>query len=329
MRRREVILLLGGVAVAWPLAARAQGERMRHIGVLLGLAEDDPDAKARLVPFQQGLERLGWSAGSNVRIDYRFAPAGAQAPMRAKELIAMQPDVILAQTTPIVVALQRETRTIPIVFVGVADPVGSGLINSLARPDDNITGFMLFEPSITGKWLALLKDIEPRLVRAALVINPKTAPYFEIYLRAAQTAASSLSIETVFVPIQNAANDVERAIEVFARTPNSGLVLPPDSFTVLHRDLIIALAARHKLPAVYPDRLFVAAGGLMCYSTNRADQFRQAASYIDRILRGAKPAELPVQVPTKYQTIINLKTAKSLGLTVPSGLLVAADEVIE
>jgi ABC-type uncharacterized transport system substrate-binding protein len=329
MRRREFITLLGGVAVAWPLAARAQDERMRHIGVLLGLAEDDPDAKARLVPFQQGLERLGWSTGSNVRIDYRFAPAGAQAPMRAKELIAMQPDVILAQTTPIVVALQRETRTIPIVFVGVADPVGSGLINSLARPDDNITGFMLFEPSITGKWLALLKDIEPRLVRAALVINPKTAPYFEIYLRAAQTAASSLSIETVFVPIQNAANDVERAIEVFARTPNSGLVLPPDSFTVVHRDLIIALAARHKLPAVYPDRLFVAAGGLMCYSTNRADQFRQAASYIDRILRGTKPAELPVQVPTKYQTIINLKTAKSLGLTVPSGLLVAADEVIE
>jgi putative ABC transport system substrate-binding protein len=203
------------------------------------------------------------------------------------------------------------------------------LVSSLARPDDNITGFMLFEPSITGKWLAMLKEIEPRLLRAALLINPKTAPYYEIYLRAAQTAASSLAIEVVFTPIESAAADIERAIEVFAQTPNGGLVLPPDSFTVLHRNLIIALAARHKLPAVYPDRLFVVGGGLMCYSTNRADQFRQAASYIDRILRGAKPADLPVQVPTKYETVLNLKTARSLGLEVPSSLLVRADEVIE
>jgi ABC-type uncharacterized transport system substrate-binding protein len=329
VKRREFTVLLGGAA-AWPLAARAQQrERMRRIGVLMGLAKDDPDTKARLAAFRQGLDRLGWSEGSNIRFDYRFAPAGAQAEVLAKELVALQPDVILAQTTPIVVALQRETRTIPIVFVGVSDPVGSGFVNSLARPDNNTTGFMLFEAGITGKWLSMLKEIAPRLVRAALVINPKTAAYYEIFLRVGQAAAPSLAIELVFSPIENADADIERAIDVFARTPNGGLLLPPDSSTIVHRDLIIALAARHKLPAVYSDRLFVAAGGLMCYSTNRADQFRQSASYIDRILRGAKPAELPVQVPAKYETVINLKTAKALGFTVPPGLLVAADEVIE
>ena len=329
MRRRDFITLIGGAA-AWPRAVSAQrSDRVRRIGVLIGLAADDPDAKARLSAFRQGLDRLGWSEGGNVRLDYRYAPAGAQAQLLAKELVALQPDVILAQTTPVVLALQRQTRTIPIVFVSFADAVGSGLVTSLARPDGNATGFMLFEASITGKWLAMLKEIAPRLERAALVINPKTAAYYEFYLRAAQAAAPSLAIEIVFVPIGNAAIDIERAIEVFARTPNGGLVLPPDSFTVVHRDLIIALAARYKLPAVYPDRLFVAAGGLMCYSTNRADQFGQAASYIDRILRGAKPAELPVQVPTKYETVINLKAAQVLGFTIPPGLLVAADQVIE
>jgi len=326
--RREVIAGLGAAA-AWPLAARAQGERMRRIGVLIGLAVDDPDAEARLSAFRQGLGRLGWSEGGNVRLDYRFAPAGAQAQVLAKELVALQPDVILAQTTPVVAALQRETRTIPIVFVGVADALGSGLVTSFARPDGNTTGFMLFETGITGKWLGMLKEIAPNLERAALVINPKTAAYYEFYLRAGQAAASSLAVELVFVPIESAAADIERAIALFARTPNGGLLLPPDSSTVVYRDLIIALAVRHRLPAIYPDRLFVAAGGLMCYSTNRADQFRQAASYIDRLLRGAKPAELPVQVPTKYETVINAKTAKTLGLTVPPGLLVAADEVIE
>jgi putative tryptophan/tyrosine transport system substrate-binding protein len=334
MKRREFIRLIGGAvaipSLLWPLAAWAQQtDRVRRIGVLMGLAEDDPDTKARLAAFRQGLDRLGWSEGGNVRLDYRFAPASAQAQVLAKELVTLQPDVILAQTTPVVAAVQRETRTIPIVFVGIADAVGSGFVNNLARPEGNTTGFMLFEAGITGKWLAMLKEIAPRLVRAVLVINPKTAPYYEVYLHAAQAAASSLAIELVFGPIENAAADIERAIVAFAQTPNSGLVLPPDSFTVVHRGLIIALAARHKLPAVYPDRLFVAAGGLMCYSTNRADQFRQAASYIDRILRGAKPAELPVQVPTRYDTVINLKTARALGFTVPPGLLVAADEVIE
>jgi putative ABC transport system substrate-binding protein len=215
------------------------------------------------------------------------------------------------------------------VFVGVADPIGSGFVSSLARPGGNITGFLLFEASITGKWLAMLREIAPGLTRAALVINPKTAIYYEFYLRAAQAAASSLGIELVLGPVENAPAGIERAFDEFARTPNGGLILPPDTNTTIHRDLLVALAARHHLPAVYSDRLFVMAGGLICYSTDRVDQYRLAASYVDRILRGAKPVDLPVQVPTKYETVINLKTAKALGLTVPPGLLVAADEVIE
>jgi putative ABC transport system substrate-binding protein len=330
VRRREFITFLGGAAAGWPLAARAQQpDRMRRIGVLMGLSEDDPDTKARLAKFRQGLATLGWSEGRNVRIDYRFAPAGAQAQVLAKELVTLEPDVILSNTTPSTTALQRETRTIPIVFLGVSDPIGSGFIASLARPGANITGLLLFEASITGKWLAMLKEVAPALSSAALVINPKTAVYYEFYLREAQAAASSLAIELVLVPIESAAADIEHSIEAFARAPNSGLVLPPDTNTIVHRDLIIALAARHRLPAVYSDRLFVAAGGLMGYSTNRADQFRVAASYVDRILRGAQPTDLPVQAPTKYETVVNLRTARALGLTVPPGLLVAADEVIE
>jgi putative tryptophan/tyrosine transport system substrate-binding protein len=237
--------------------------------------------------------------------------------------------LILCQASPPTRALQQETQTIPIVFVGVADPIGSGFVASLARPGANITGFLLFEASITGKWLAMLRDIAPSVARVALVINPKTAVYYEYYLRAARTAASSLGIELVLVSIENAPANIERAFEAFARTPNGGLILPPDTNTDVHRDLIIRLAARHRLPAVYSGRLFVTTGGLMCYGTDRVDQFRTAAVYIDRILRGAKPADLPVQVPTKYETVINLKTAKALGLTVPPALIVAADEVIE
>jgi len=292
----------------------------------MGQSEDDPDTKARLSGLRRGLENLGWSEGRNVRIDYRFAPAGAQAQMLAKELVALQPDVIVSQATPPTSALQRETHTIPVVFATVADPVGAGFVDSLARPGRNLTGVLLFEASITGKWLAMLKEIAPSLARAALVLNPKTAVYYQFYLRAAETAASPLAIELVFGPIESTAADIERTIEAFARTPNGGLLLPPDTNTNVHRDRIIALAARHRLPAVYSDRLFVVAGGLMCYSTDRADQFRIAASYVDRILRGA---DLPVQVPTKYETVVNLKTAKTLGLTVPPALLVAADEVIE
>jgi len=329
VRRRAFIAGLGGAA-AWPVVARGQQlERMRRIGVLMGLAEDDPDTKVRLSGFRLEMERLGWSEGRNVNIDYRFAPAGARVQEMARELVALQPDVMVSVASPATAALQQGTRTIPIVFVGVADPIGSGFVSSLAQPGGNITGFLLFEASITGKWLAMLKEIAPHIGRAAIVINPRTAPYYEYYLREAQHAATALAIDIVFSPVGNAAADIERVIETFASVPNRGLVLPPDTNTNLHRDLIITLAARHRLPAVYSDRLFVAAGGLICYSTDRADQFRLAGSYVDRILHGAKPADLPVHVPTKYQTTLNLRTAKALGLAVPPGVLVAADEVIE
>jgi ABC-type uncharacterized transport system substrate-binding protein len=329
MKRREFITLLGGGAVAWPLAARAQQpEGMRRIGVLVGLAEDDPEIKARLAAFRQGLEKRGWSEGRNVRIDTRVAPAGAQAQVLAKELVALQPDVILTHTTPITAALQRESRTIPIVFAVVADPIGSGFVTSLPRPGSNITGVMQYEASVTGKWLAMLKEIAPSLVRAAFVANPKTAPYYNYYLQAAEAAAPSLGIGLVPTLVENV-TDIERAIESFGSAPNGGLVLIPDVTITTHRDLIIALAARHRTPAVYYSRAFVAAGGLMSYGNDFYDSFRQAASYVDRILRGDKPADLPVQAATKFETVVNLKTAKALGLTVPPGLLVAADEVIE
>jgi ABC-type uncharacterized transport system substrate-binding protein len=328
MKRREFISLLGGAA-AWPLAASAQqSDQVRRIGMLLALAEDDPETKARLAAFRQGLEKRGWSEGRNVRIDYRFAPDSAQVQVLAKELVVLQPEVILAQSTAITAAFQRESRTIPIVFAIVADPIGSGFVASLPRPGGNITGVMLYEASVTGKWLAMLKEIAPTLVRAALVANPKTATFYDSYVQAAEAAAPSLGIEPVPALVENA-TDIERAVASFASAPNGGLVLIPDVTATIHRDLIIALAARHRVPAVYFSRIFVASGGLMSYGNDLADMFRQAASYVDRILRGDKPADLPVQAATKFETIINLKTAKALGLTVPPGLLVAADEVIE
>ncbi len=328
LRRREFITLLGGAAVAWPLAARAQqSERMRHIGVLMGLAEDDPETKARAAKLRQELGRLGWSEGHNVRIDTRFAPAGAQAEVLAKELVALRPDVILAHSAQVAATLQREAGVIPIVFVNVSDPIGAGFIESLARPGGNLTGLLHYEAGIFGKWLALLKEIAPRLARTALVASPKN-PVYDYFLRSANAAAPSLAIELVPGPVENAA-DIERFFDTFARVPDSGMLVPPDITTMTHRDLIVAFAARHRLPAVYSFRLFVAAGGLMSYGTDQIDMFGQTASYIDRILRGAKPADLPVQAPTKYETVLNLKTATALGLTVPPGLLVAADEVIE
>ena len=331
MGRREFITLLGGAGAAWPLAARAQqADRIRRIAVLSPLAEDDPEMTARLAAFRQGLEKRGWSEGRNVRMDTRFAPDSSadQAQVQAKELIALQPDVILAQGTPLVAALQRESRLIPIVSASLADPIGSGFVASLPRPGGNITGLMLFEASVCGKWLAMLKEIAPRLERAAFVVNPKTAPFYNYYLRAAESLSPSLGIKVVPSLVENAA-DIERTIGAFARTPNGGLLLAPDVSTQVHRDLIIALAARYSLPAVYWERLFVAAGGLMSYGADYVDMYRQAASYVDRILRGDKPADLPVQAATKFETTVNLKTAKALGLTVPPGLLVAADEVIE
>jgi putative ABC transport system substrate-binding protein len=331
MQRREFITLLGGATVGWPLAARAQqGERLRRIGVLMGFAEDDPETIVRVAKFRQELERLGWSEGRNVRIDYRFTAARAdQFQVLAKELVALQPDVILAHATGIAAALQRETRAIPIVFVNVSDPIGAGFIASLARPGGNLTGVLHYEASITGKWLAMLKEIAPRLARAALVGNPTvTVTGYDYFLRAAEAIAPSLAIELVPSRVENAA-DIERAIESFARVPNGGLVLPPDATTNVHRDLVITLAARHRLPAIYTARLFVTAGGLMSYGTDQVEMFGQTASYVDRILRGAKPADIPVQAPTKYETVLNLKTAKTLGLDVPPSLLVRADEVIE
>jgi putative ABC transport system substrate-binding protein len=330
VRRRQFITLLGGAAAAWPLAARAQqSDQRRRIGVLTALAEGDPENQARLAGFRYGLERRGWSEGRNLRIDYRFAPAASpdQAQPFAKELVALRPDVIFTHTTPVVTALQRETRTIPIVFAALADPIGSGFIASLPHPGGNITGVMLYEPSVTGKWLSMLKEIAPQLVRAAFMVNPTTAVY-NYYLRAAEPLSRSLGIDLVLTRVANA-DEIERAIGVFASVPNGGLVLPPDVTTTAHRDLIVALAARHHLPAVYAFRPFVTAGGLMSYGVDFTDMFRQAASYVDRILRGDNPADLPVQAATKFETIVNLKTAKALGLTVPPGLLVAADEVIE
>jgi putative ABC transport system substrate-binding protein len=328
MRRREFIGLVGGM-MTWPLAARAQQpERVRRIGMLGSLTEDDPEMQPRLAAFRQELEKLGWSEGRNVSIDYRVAPGGAgQEQARAKELVALQPDVIVTNNTPGTAALQRESREIPIVFVNVSDPIGSGFAASLARPGGNLTGWMLFEASVTGKWLAMLKEIAPNLARAAFLANPKTTPY-DYFLRAASTVAPSLAITVVPVTVETAV-DIKRSIESFARVPDSGLVVLPDTTTLLHRDLVVALAAQHRLPAVYAFRSIVAAGGLMSYSVDFVDLLRKAASYVDRVLRGTKPSDLPVQAPTKYETIVNLKTAKALGLAVPPSLLVRADEVIE
>ena len=328
MRRRDFIALLGGTVAALPIAARAQGERMRHIGVLMGLTENDPQTKERLAGFREGLERRGWTEGHDLRIDYRFAGDGPDRYQSlAKELVALQPDVILAHSTPIAIALQRESREIPIVFVAVSDPIGSGLVANLARPGGNLTGALYYEESITGKWLAMLKEIEPKLSRAALIASPKGTAY-DYFVRLAKAIAPSLAIELVPSPVETVA-DIERTIAAFSHLPDGGLVLPPDITTSIHRDLIISLAARHRLPAVYSASFFVEAGGLMSYGTNQVDMFRLGGAYVDRILRGDKPANLPVQAPTKYETAVNLKTAKTLGLSVPPGLLVAADRVIE
>ena len=328
MKRRELITLLGGAA-AWPTVVLAQqSERVRRIGVLISGAENDPEMQVGLAAFRQGLEKLGWLEGRNIRLDVRFGGARPDQYQRlAKELIALQPEAIFAQTTTMIETLLRETQAIPIVFVNVSDPVGSHLVTSLARPGGNVTGLMLYEEGITGKWLAMLKEIAPNVTRVALMANPKTTP-FDYFVRSAQAVMTSLSIELVLAPIENAA-DIERAIKSLVQLPNGGLVVLPSGTSILHRDLLIALTAQHRLPAVYPFRFFVTAGGLMSYGTSIADQDRQAASYVDRILRGANPADLPVQAPTKYETTVNRKIAKAIGLEVPSSLLVRADEVIE
>jgi putative ABC transport system substrate-binding protein len=305
-----------------------QSATPRRIGVLMSLAADDPRWKALLAGLRDGLARLGWIEGRTIHIDYRFAGGNPdQFSVLAKELIALHPEVIFAQSTPVTAALQRETRAIAIVFVEVSDPIGSGFIASLAHPGGNLTGIIQYEPGIAGKWLAMLKEIAPNLARVALLANPKGTAY-EYFLRNATAAASSLGIEIISSSVDNVA-DIEQSISSLARQDNGGLLCPPETFITAHRDLVIALAAKHRLPAVYAWRYFVTDGGLMSYGIDLVDVYQQSASYIDRILRGANPADLPVQTPTKYETALNLKTAKALGLSVPASLLVRADEVIE
>ena len=329
MRRRAFITLLGGAA-AWPLAARAQqGERTRRIGVLVSSVETDPAVHGWIAAFRQSLEQLGWLEGRNVQIELRFTGDNYERlPQLVQEMVAFNPDVIFASATPAVRALQAKTPTIPIVFVYVSDPVGAGVVASLARPGGNTTGLLLYEESIAGKWLRMLKEISPPLTRAALVGNPKGFTY-DYFVRSSKTIAPALGIEVAPTPIENDAAAIEQPIAALARTPNCGLFLPPDITTDHYRDLIIALAARYRLPAVYAFRHFVTAGGLMSYGVDMVEQHRQAASYVDRILRGANPADLPVQAPTKYETVLNLKTARALAFDVPPTLLVRADEVIE
>jgi putative tryptophan/tyrosine transport system substrate-binding protein len=327
VRRREFIKFLGGTAAAWPLAARAQQpERMRRIGVLMNLAVGDPEGEARSAAFLQALQQLGWSDGRNVRIDYRWAAGDTGRFHRyAEELLALVPDVILASATPSVQALQQATRTVPIVFAIVADPVGAGFVDSLARPGGHVTGFTPFEYGISGKWLELLKEIAPRVTRVA-VLRDLTIGLGQ--LGAIQSVAPSLGVELTPIGVGDA-GQIERTVAAFARSSNGGLIVTASTSAIIHRELITTLAARNKLPAVYYERYWVAGGGLISYGPDFLDQFRRAAGYVDRILKGEKPADLPVQAPTKYELVINLKTAKALGLEIPPMLLARADEVIE
>jgi len=327
MKRREFIAGLGGTA-AWPLAARAQqGERVRRIGVLVAGDENDPVWKTFVSALTQALADLGWADDRNVRMDFRWAGGDINRTRAlAQELVALQPDVIFADTTPATAAVQRETRTIPIVFV-TSDPVASGLVARLDRPGGNITGCALFEPSLGGKWLDLLLEIAPGLKRAAIMFNPETTPA-STFVPSFQTAARSLKVVPIMAPVHDDA-EIERAITALGRESGGGLVVMPDLFTLLHRASIISAAVRNKVPAVYTLPTFVKDGGLLSYGVDQVDTFRRAATYVDRILRGEKPGDLPVQFPTKFEMAVNLKTAKALGLTIPQNLLARADEVIE
>ena len=330
MRRREFISLIGGAA-AWPLAARAQQpDRMRLIGVLMGYPESDQAAQSWLAAFRAALPKLGWTEGSNLRIELRWS-ANDPARMRtlAKELVDLRPNAILGATTPVVAALARETKTISIVFVGVSDPIGGGFAANLAHPGGNITGFQANgDPALGGKWMELLKEIAPRTVRIELLFNPATAVPLQYSLPSIQAAAFSLAVQVNAAPV-HAKDEIEGVIAALTRDPGGGLVVMPDVSNDVNRELIIALAARYRVPAIYYNRFFSELGGLISYGDVRGEQFRLAAGYIDRILKGEKPADLPVQVPTKFELIINLKTAKALGLTVSRDFLLIADEVIE
>ena len=330
IRRRELIAALGGAAVAWPLAARAQQpDRVRRIAVLLRVAQDDPDAQRDLQNFRKGLWQLGWTAGNNILIEYRYASADpAQMQTHAAELVGLPAEAVLAGGSLAVAALRRETRTTPIVFVRVADPVSQGFVASLAHPGANVTGFSTLEYELSGKWLELLKGIAPHLVRVSLMFNPPTAPYGPGFLRSFETAAQSFAVKPIGALIHDPA-EIEGTMSVLGSGADGGLIVLPDAFTDVHREQIIALAARHRVPTIYGYRYFTAAGGLISYGPNSADMYRRAAAYVDRILKGEKPANLPVQQPTASELAINLKTAKALGLNVPANLLALVDEVIE
>jgi ABC-type uncharacterized transport system substrate-binding protein len=329
MRRRAFILALGGAA-AWPLAARAQqGDGMRRIGVLMAFAAGAPEAEAWVLGFREGLQKLGWADGRNIRIDTRWAALDAEAIQRfAKELVGLQPDLVLSSNTRTTAALLQQTRTVPIIFVNHTDPIGSGFVASFSRPGGNVTGFINLEPTVAGKWLELLKEIAPSVNRIAFLFNPATATYFEYFLNPFKAAAPSFGVEAIAAPVDDM-SELESVIAAQAREPNAGLVIMPDPFMVAHRAEVTSLAARYRLPAVSPFRFYTELGGLLSYGYDPLDNFRRAATYADRILKGAKPSELPVQAPVKFELVINLKTAKALGLDVPQTLLARADEVIE
>jgi ABC-type uncharacterized transport system substrate-binding protein len=329
IRRREFVILLGGVAAAArPLAARAQqSNRLRVVGVLLAMAPDDPEAQLRIKAFEAGLRELGWTE-RNLRLEYRWAVGDAVLLRKqATELVGLAPDLILATSTPVLAALRQE-KTLPLVFVQVTDPIGGGFVPNLARPGGSLTGFTSFEFTIGSKWLEALKHVAPAVTRVALIFNPDTAPFANLFWQPVEAAAPSFDVEPIQAPVRDV-GEIERTIAAFARNANGGLMILPDVSTANHRDLIIALAARHRLPAVYPYRYFATSGGLMSYGSDLADIYRRAASYVDRILKGAVPGDLPVQAPTKFEFVINLKTANALGLTVPPRWLGRADEVIE
>ena len=328
MKRRNFIALLGG-AVTWPAAARAQqSTRMRHVGVLMPFAANDPQAQERNAAFLQGLQQLGWTVGQNIQIDYRWSGGTEDATQKyAAELVSLAPDVIFASGSAAAGRLRRATHTVPVVFANVPDPVGAGFVESLARPGGNITGFTPYEYSIGGKWLELLKEIAPNVTRAAVLRDPTISTGLGLWA-AIQSVSRTVAIEVSPVNMGDA-GEIERSLAAFARSPNGGLIMTGSGLALVHRDLTIALAARHRLPAVYYDRYFAVAGGLISYGPNIVNEFRRAAGYVDRILRGERPADLPVQVATKHDLVINLKTAKALGISVPPTLLARADEVIE
>jgi putative tryptophan/tyrosine transport system substrate-binding protein len=328
MTRRAFFTLLGGAA-AWPLGARAQqAERVRRIGLLMGVA-DDREGQARVTALKQGLQELGWTDGRNIQIETRFAGADAgRIRTHVAELVALAPDVIVGQTTPVIRALRQATSSIPIIMAAVNDPVEQGFVSSLAHPGGNITGFTFVDFQMVGKWLEMLKEATPALSRAALMFNPDTSPHYYVYLHSFEAEPRSIAVEVTAAPVRNT-TEVEEAFAKLGREPGGGLIVPPDAFTIVHHPMFIRLAQQHRVPAVYSFRTYVAEGALMSYGPDPFDNFRRSASYVDRILKGAMPSDLPVQQPTKFELAMNVKTAKALGLEIPDRLLALADEVIE